>query len=141
MLEQLFKFPVVHVDVDNEERKILGKQKYGDLPNQTQEPEEYDIIYGEAEYPYWDLIGIEDRWLPTKESFEKAMAGEFEACLVRFVHVGHLLVPWTKDKFKKSLLKFAERYDVEHPPKEQKVIKIKTLTEEETRKILGEDGQ
>lgn len=141
MLEQLFRFPVALVDGDNEERKMRAKRDMGDLPNQPSEFEEFDIIFGEAEYPYWDVIGIEDRWLPTTESFNKAMAGEFEACLVRFMHVGQVLVPWSKKKFKANLNKFAAEYDLAHPPKEQKVLKIKTLTEEEARKILGEDGE
>ena len=140
MLEHLFRFPVALVDGDNEERKMRAKRDMGDLPNQPQEVEEFDIIFGEAEYPYWDVIGMEDRWLPTKESFDKAMGGDFEACLVKFMHVGTVLVPWSKKKFKANLLKFADEYDITHPPKESKVLRIKTLTEEETKKILG-DGE
>lgn len=144
MLEQLFKFPIVMVDGDNEDRKIRNKERYGALPNAEEEDaDDYDMVFGEAEYPYWDLIGIEDRWLPSKESFNKAMAGQFEACIVRFVNVGQLLVPWSKKKFKSALLKFAEEYDNNHP-KEKKNVNVRVLSPEEFKKIKGqieEDGQ
>lgn len=101
-LRNLFKFPTVMVDGENEERKqskmdMMGE---GDM--------EYDILYGEAEYPYFDFIGVEDRWLPTKQSFEKAMDGRFEACGVRFMNVGERLVPWSKKKFKAELQRFID---------------------------------
>ncbi len=62
------------------------------------------------------------------------MAGKFEGCIVRFVNAGQLLVPWTKRKFKAELLKFADEYNANNPPKEQRVLKIKTLTPEEYKK-------
>ncbi len=59
MLEQLFTFPIVMIDGDNEERKIKESQRFGDLPNAESEPQgDYDMVFGEAEYPFWDLIGI-----------------------------------------------------------------------------------
>lgn len=138
MLDQLFKFPIVMIDGDNEERKIKEKLRFGDIPNtEGEEQGDYDMVFGEAEYPYWDLIGIEDRWLPSRESFIKAMNGQFEGCIVRFVNAGQLLVPWTRKKFKAALLKFAEEYTEAHPPKDQRVVKIKTLTAEEYKNITG----
>jgi len=136
MLEQLFKFPIAIIDSENEERK----RRLGELPN-VEEGDEYDIIYAEAEYPYWDLIGMEDRWLPTTKSFDNAMRGEFDACIVKFANVGSLLVPWSKTKFKSALIKFADKYELSRPPKEQRVIKVKTLTAEETKKILGDEEE
>jgi hypothetical protein len=103
ILEDLFTFPVVMVDGENEERK----EKEAHLLNR-EENEGYDIVYGEAEYPYYDFVGIEDRWLPDQESLEKALNGKFDACIVKFTNVPQLLVPWPKDKFKKELKKFSE---------------------------------
>lgn len=142
MLEEYFKFPVVHIDGDNEERKQEDKKRFGDLPTlDTEEEDEYDMIFGEAEYPYWNFIGIEDRWLPSKSSLEKALAGEFDACLVRFVNVGQLLVPWTKEKFKRELKKFAEAYTASNPPDEGKEIKVLTLTAEQFKNVTGDGKQ
>ncbi len=143
MLEQLFKFPIVMIDGDNEERKIREKQKYGDLPGQPEQTQgDYDMIFGEAEYPYWDLIGIEDRWLPNRESIEKAMNEKvFDGCIVRFANVGQLLVPWSKKKFKSALIKFAEDYKAKQPEiPQQRVVKIKTLSPEEF-KALTDEGE
>lgn len=139
MLEELFKFPVAMVDGDNEERKHKAKMRNNSLGLKSEnedEDDDYDVIYAEAEYPYYNVIGIEDRWLPTKKSFAKAMEGRFEACLVRFTN-GLFTIPWTKKKFKAELLKFAEEYKA-NTPEQQKVIKIKTLTPEEYEKIANE---
>lgn len=139
MLEQLFKFPIVMIDGDNEERKIQDKQRFGDLPSGDNQQGDYDMVFGEAEYPYWDLIGVEDRWLPSRESLEKAMGGQFEACIVRFVNVGQLLVPWSKKKFKTAITKFGDDYETARPPKDQRLVKIKTLTAEEFKRVTGEE--
>lgn len=142
MIDELFKFPIVMIDGDNEERKNKDKQRFGEMPNTDEEEEgEYDMVFGEAEYPYWDFIGIEDRWLPSKESLQKALEGRFEACIVRFANVGQLLVPWTKKKFKSEIQKFGDEYEIAHPPKEtQKVgpqpIRILNLTAEEYKKMI-----
>lgn len=107
MLDRLFKFPVILVDANNEEKKQKDIERLA-LPGE-QEPE-YDIIYGEAEYPFHDFVGIEDRWIPNKESMERALDGEFEACVVKFMNVVPQLVPWTRDKFKTEIGKFAKEY-------------------------------
>lgn len=106
MLDKLFKFPVILLDVENEERK--SKQR--SLLNSDDE-EDYDIATGEAEYPFDDFIGIEDRWFPTKKSFQKALKGKFEACMVRFAHVVPCLVPLNKEEFKQSLETFISQYE------------------------------
>jgi hypothetical protein len=141
MLEELFKFPVVMVDGDNEERKFRQKAKLDALgmSNSEEEDEDYDVIEVEAEYPYWNVVGIEDRWLPTRKSFTKAMEGRFEACLVRFTH-GVYTVPWTKKKFKAELLKFAEEYKAANKEEQivPKLVKIKTVSKEDYEKIVGD---
>src|SRR5688572_24963454 len=136
MLEELFTFPVAVIDGDNEEKKLKGSQLIGD------ESPPYDIAYGEAEYPYYDFIGIEDRWLPTEKSFQKALDGKFEACVVRFANVGNLLVPWSRKKFKEELIKFTKDYEVKHPPEESdKELKIITLTPEQFREATGDGNE
>ena len=144
MLEEFFKFPIVLIDGDNEERKEIEKERYKALTNKEveDESEDYDIVYAEAEYPYWDFLGIEDRWIPTNESFQKAISQNFEACLVRFANVGHLLVPWTKKKFKKEIQKFAEEYELKHPKekKKKKQLRILSLSPEQADKIM-KDGE
>lgn len=108
MIDELFKFPIIMIDGDNEEKKIRNKPDLG-LPMDMEE--DYDVIYAEAEYPYWDFIGVEDRWLPTDESLNNALNSVFEACAVRFVNVGQLLVPWRKEKFKSEIKKFSDNYE------------------------------
>lgn len=139
MLEQLFKFPVVTIDGDNEDRKEAKRNRLN-LPK-DEESLEYDIIFGEAEYPYWDFIGVEDRWLPTEESLAKALDGRFNTCIVRFANVGQLLVPWSKKKFKAELIKFAEEYEANFKkgPEEGRDIKIITLTPDQYKKATDEE--
>lgn len=99
MSDKLFCFPILMVYMEEDENKRLG------LPSNE---EERKIIRGEAEYPYYDFIGVEDRWTPTKESLENAMDGQFDACVVKFANVPQMLVPWTKAKFKREYDKFVE---------------------------------
>lgn len=137
ILEELFTFPIVLVDADNEERKSKSKERFGSLPTE-EEAQEYDMVFGEACYPYWDFLGIEDRWLPSTKSFEKAMNGRFEGCIVRFLHAGQILVPWSKKKFKEELKKFAEAYELSHPKMQE--VKVETITSEQLKKEMGKDG-
>lgn len=104
VIERLFKFPTVMVDLDNENHK----RKLG-LPGD----EDIDMIIGESEYPWYDFNGIGDRWLPTAESFEKAKNKQFDACSVTFINIGTLLVPWPKAKFKKKLKEFIASLKIE----------------------------
>jgi len=141
MLDELFNFPIVMIDGDNEERKAKNKPDLG-IAMDTQDDEEYDMVFGEAEYPYWDFIGIEDRWLPSTESLDKAMGGKFEACIVRFLHAGQLLVPWSRKKFKAELIKFTEAYDLAHPKQVERAkpqLQIMALTPDQFKKQM-EDG-
>lgn len=143
MLNELFAFPIVMIDGDNEERKLEKKIKDKDLMGDVEDEEGYDMIFGEAEYPYWDFVGIEDRWLPSEESFDKALEGKFEACIVRFLHAGQLLVPWSKKKFKTELAKFAEQYEEANPRQQEKKpteLRIMTLTPEQFKKATDEQG-
>jgi hypothetical protein len=145
MLDELFNFPIVLIDGDNEDRKQENKLRLGDITPLNQEGEaedEYDMIFGEAEYPYWDLVGIEDRWLPSEESLDKALRGRFEACLVRFSHVGQLLVPWTKKKFKAEITKFAEKYKEENPSKDKgRVLQLNIEQYKELLKDIREEEE
>lgn len=140
MLDELFTFPIIMIDGDNEEKKIKDKEKFGSLPNQEDAEEEYDMVFGEAEYPYWDFIGLEDRWLPSSGSFQKALDGKFDGCIVRFLHAGQLLVPWTKRKFKAELLKFQQEYEVAHPkqPEKPKQTIVMALAPEQYNKMIGD---
>ena len=79
MLDTLFKFPIIMVDGDNEEKKLNRKESLA-----LDEEDELDIIIGEAECPYYDLIAITDRWIPGQEGLDKALEGEFDACHVIF---------------------------------------------------------
>jgi len=126
MMNELFNFPIVMIDGDNEERKSAEDRLLGRVSND--EPTEYDMIFGEAEYPYFDFVGIEDRWLPSKESVEKAIDGKFDACIVRFASVGQLLVPWSRKKFKAEIAKFAEQYEAEKAAKESEKREIRVIT-------------
>lgn len=140
MLENLFKFPIVKIDGDNEDRKYKAKERFGDLTS-TEHDDDYDMVFGWAEYPYWDIIGLEDSWLPQKESLERAMGtpAKFDACIVRFANVGQLLVPMTRKEFKKSIQDFAEKFEASRPKQEQKaLVNVRTLTIEEAKKLLGE---
>jgi hypothetical protein len=117
MLDELFKFPIVMVDGENEERKRIKKEEESDrmaLPKSL-EADEYDLIYGEAEYPYLDFIGFEDRWLPSTDSFDNALRGKFDACMVKFVNTPQLLVPWSRKKFKDELSKFIDKVESLRP--------------------------
>ena len=103
MTDDLFTFPIVMVDGENEERKEKQQNLYGEI-----EGPEYDIVYGEAAYPYYDFIGFEDRWLPTQRSLQRALKQKFDACIVRFQNIGQFLVPMNKDKFLESIKAFTE---------------------------------
>lgn len=107
MTEDLFTFPIVMVDGENEEKKEEEKMRFGTIPGQSEDSYEYDIIYGEASYPYFDFIGSEDRWLPTQRSLQRAMKQKFDACIVRFDNAGQFLVPMSKEKFREKIEEFA----------------------------------
>lgn len=104
--EDLFTFPIVMVDGENEERKERDSNLYNKIGEEEQV--EYDIIYGEAAYPYYDFVGFEDRWLPTTKSLQRALRKKFDACTVRFRDIGQFLVPMSKEKFKAMLDSFVE---------------------------------
>ena len=107
----------------------------------NEEDDEYDMIYGEACYPYWHFIGAEDRWLPSTDSFKKAKRSKFEGCAVRFLHSGQLLVPWTMAKFKDEIKKFAQEYELTHPKKVENKTELSVigLTSEQFKKVMSDD--
>ena len=92
-----FRFPLVMIDHDYEEKKEEG--------------EEITYIIGESEVCLDDtVLRIEDRWLPSTESFEKAQDGDFEACEVLFERSGRFNIAWRKDVFKKLYEKHKLKY-------------------------------
>jgi len=120
--DDLFTFPIVMVDGENEERK----EKENNLFGKTEETEpEYDIVYGEASYPFYDFKGFEDRWLPTQQSLRKALKQKFDACIVRFDGIGQFLVPMAKEKFKLMIEEFSESRNPEETTEKKNVTIIK----------------
>jgi hypothetical protein len=109
LIENLFAFPIVMVDGDNEERKSRERESMQGLGLSTEDDEqEMDIIIGEAECPYYDFFSVTDRWLPTSKSLNRAISGKFEACFVTFGTCGSFVVPWSKEKFKQKLKEFID---------------------------------
>lgn len=125
MTEDLFTFPIVMVDGENEEKKEEEKKRFGSIPGQ-EDSVEYDIIYGEASYPYFDFIGFEDRWLPTQRSLQRALKQKFDACIVRFDNAGQFLVPMSKEKFREKINEFSteRKKEVKEEPKNTILITI-----------------
>lgn len=120
IIDDLFTFPIVMVDGENEEQKKEEKERKKGLGIHDDDEEEYDIIYGEACYPYYDFRGFEDRWLPTQRSLEKAIEGKFDSCLVRFDNSGSYLVPLSKEKFLRQISSFIKKRE------DDKVEELKT---------------
>lgn len=112
-IKDLFTFPIVMVDGENEERKEKDRDRLGDIPGQDDSDTEYDIVEGEARYSYHDYIGAEDRWLPTQKSLRRALRKKFDACIVRFDNIGQFLVPLTKEEFEEKIQAFADSREEE----------------------------
>lgn len=128
ILDEMFRFPCVMVDGDNEMAK---KTLFSGSANEPA----LDIVIGEAAYPYFGLIGLVDKWMPNEESFKNALEyREFDACLATFANIGPVLVPWKKEKFEKEYRKFVSGLK---PEKQQ--IQLIRLTEQELKEL--EDGQ
>ena len=150
MTKELFKFPIILIDGSVEERKIKDNEILGlDLEN-----EDPDIIYAEAECPYYDFLSVSDRWLPTDSSFENAKKGIFDACNVLFLNSGAFIVPMSKEEFRESLENFIENYhtDEEVTTKKKKrsgsksEVKILKLSEKDVldmlkKKLEEQDGE
>lgn len=133
MLKDLFEFPTIMVDGENEERKQAEQERLA----LDDKEKEYDIVEGKAEYPYFDFIGIEDRWLPTQESLDRALRGKFDACIVKFTNIPQLLVPWTRSKFKREMQKFIdEREKTEEKEEVLKDITVLKLTPDMLKEIV-----
>lgn len=103
MLENLFAFPIVLVDGE-EEMKKEERNKMMALDME----DDRDVIIAEAEVPYFDFLGIIDRWGFTRESKNKAKKGVFDHCMVMFLNSGTFIVPWNKNKFKEKISEFAK---------------------------------
>ena len=92
-------------------------------------------MIGEAECPYYDFLSISDRWLPTKESFQNALEGNFDACYVLFNSSGSFIVPWNKEIFKTELKKFMDAL-----PKEPE-IKVLIGDQEQIMKFFKKEDK
>jgi hypothetical protein len=109
MTKELFKFPIILIDGSMEDKKMKDSEILG-LSLEDDEP---DIIYAEAECPYYDFLSISDRWLPTEESFQNAKKGIFDACNVVFLNSGAFVVPMSKEEFREALDSFIDGYTEE----------------------------
>jgi len=105
-MNKLFAFPIIMIDGNREEEKEIERERLSSLINKIEDEDELEIIIGEAECIATDLISISDRWLPTDESYERAIKGKFDACQVTFLHSGSFIVPWPKKRFKEKLYEF-----------------------------------
>ncbi len=130
LTEDLFTFPIVMVDAENEERKEKDEDRFGDISGKEKESAEYDIIYGEASYPYFEFAGCEDRWLPTRRSLQRALKQKFDACIVRFNNAGQFLVPMNKEKFTEAINVFAEKRekDTTEEPAQNDEVDVTVIT-------------
>lgn len=140
MIDELFLFPIVSLDGDKEDARRRQMEKENDIIGNDEVDYEPEMYFAEAEYPHWDFVGIQDHWLPTKKSQYRALKKqEFDACIVRFLNVGQLLVPWTKKKFKAEIQKFAEEYALKHPKpgsEDDKELMVVNLTDEQLAKLM-----
>lgn len=102
MLENLFTFEVLVLDLLNEKRK----SEIDNLLPDNIAPSDIELVVIKAEYPYEEFRSVEDAWIPNPEGFEEASKGIFNACLVRFKDADPMLVPWTRSVFKKRLKDF-----------------------------------
>jgi hypothetical protein len=139
MTKELFKFPIILIDGSMEDKKMKDSEMLG-LSLEVDDPE---IIYAEAECPYYDFLSISDRWLPTEESFQNAKKGIFDACNVVFLNSGAFIVPMSKEEFRESLDNFIENYDLDEvkPTKKKKSkgqpeVKILKLSEKDVLDML-----
>lgn len=122
---ELFKFPIVMIDGEKEEEKDKQNEILS-LDDKT-DPE---LIFGQAEVPYWDFLSIKDRWLPTQASYDRALIeGKFDACQIEFDKCGSYMSPIPKEEFKKRLENFISKI----PQKELQIFK---LSEETLKSIL-----
>jgi hypothetical protein len=134
MTKELFKFPIILIDGSMEDKKMKDSEILG-LSLEDDEP---DIIYAEAECPYYDFLSISDRWLPTEESFQNAKKGIFDACNVVFLNSGAFVVPMSKEEFREALDSFIDGY-TEEEIKSTKKKKSKGQPEVKILKLSDKD--
>lgn len=126
MLDKLFKFPIVLIDGSKEEeneeyKRLTGKEIDGEI----------ELIYSEQECPYWDFLCVGDRWLPSEDSYDRALNGKFDACSVTFNRCGTFVVPLPKEQFKKKLQLF-----IEGLPKEKEIVGTSTFIASSKKDLL-----
>jgi len=121
-LDDLFSFPVI----------MMGDEADINLYNKGEDP-----IRGVAEYPFFEFVGVIDRWIPKdEESIEKAKNGEFDACGVTFANIGTFIVPWTKEKFKFKYRKFVNTRPIPNATTE---IKLSEEAQEKINEIIKQE--
>lgn len=122
---ELFKFPIVMIDGEKEEEKEKENERYA-----LDKKEDPELIFGQAEVPYWDFLSIKDRWLPTEKSYLRALEeGKFDACQIEFDKCGSYMSPIPKEEFKKRLENFITKLP-------QKELQIFQLSEEQLKNII-----
>ena len=139
--EDLFTFPIVMVDGENEEQKEKEQERFGNISSTEKEPVEYDIVYGEASYPYYYFMGFEDRWLPTQKSLQRALRKKFDACIVRFENVGQFLVPLSKEKFKETIEEFSSQREEIIEKDEKQNVKVMEITHEMLANLINKKDE
>ena len=120
MLENLFVFPIVMIDGD----EMQEKDKLNALLNKDDD-DDLEAIHGEAEVPYFDLVGLVDKWGPNRESKERARRGVFDHCMVIFQTAGIYLSPMSKREFKKKFEEFADKRVKDDAEKIIQAVKVK----------------
>lgn len=116
-LDDLFQFPVMAVDAYKEYQREKNSENLG-----FEESSQPETIRTTAEHPYYEFLSIEDRWLASEDSIDRAKQGIFDACIVKFTTSDFLLVPWSREKFKRELRAFSEKREKESPMDVQTTI-------------------
>lgn len=130
-LDNLFKFPIIMIDGDKEDEKNEYKR---DLNISLEDPE---LIVGEVMVPHEDFLFIRDRWNLTSDSYEKALSGNFECCIVEFRECGSFIVPWKKEKFLKELNLFRQNLKPENK-QDFLIVNIKDLINNDNQPSKGD---
>lgn len=140
-IDDLFEFPTIMIDMQDEKESEMSQSERLGIKIEGEEEKEIELVYGIAEYPYYDFVGIEDRWIPNKESYRNARKGKFDACLVKFSGVGHLLVPIPKKEFKKMLTEFIEKREAitEKLTENVKKVTVLKMTPEMLSSLLNQE--
>ncbi len=109
---EVFKFPIVMMD-----KKAASSDGMEGLG--ISRDVEYAIGYVELE-DISDYIGMTDRWMPSEDSYQRAVNGDFEACNVMFDKSGMFTVPMPRKKFRRLL----EEYRIATAPAPKRTVEL-----------------